>query len=78
MHVEYDTEADALYVSLCQYDGRHHARPLDDRRIIHVDDDGSPVGVELLFVSDGIDLDGVPDAEAVADAIRSFPELRSA
>lgn len=78
MHVEYDTEADALYVSLCQYDGRHHARPLDDRRIVHVDDDGSPVGVELLFVSRGIDLDGVPDAEAVAEAIRSFPELRSA
>ncbi len=49
MHIEYDTEADALYVSLRQYDGRHHARPLDDRRIVHIDDDGAPVGVELLF-----------------------------
>ncbi len=77
MHIEYDTDADALYVSLRQYDGRHHARPLDDHRIVHVDDDGRPVGVELLFVSNGIDLDVVPEAEAVADAIRSFAELRS-
>ncbi len=76
MHLEYDTEADALYVSLRQYEGRHHQRPLDDRRVVHLDEDGTPVGIELLFVSDGIDLDGVPDAEALADAIRSFPKLR--
>lgn len=61
---EYDAEADAIYVRLSD-------RPLvrtiqiDDTRNIDVAEDGTPVGVELLGVSGGIDLSDIPDRPEV-------------
>ncbi len=67
MLFEHDPEADAIYVQLRD---RPVARTqaLDDERIIDYAADGTPRGVELLAVSHGVNLDGVPE-RAVIDAL---------
>ena len=70
--VEYDPEADAVYVRL---NDRRYARTeeLDDYRNIDYDADGCAIGVEFLYVSKGVDLNEVPQATAVAEALRRLP-----
>ena len=76
MQVRYDPEADAIYVSLREHDGQLRSRNAGDwRRVVDYDEAGEPVGVELLAVSTGLDLDGLPEADAIGAAIRSFPRL---
>lgn len=65
----HDPEADAIYVRLTN---RRYARTeeLDDRRNIDYDAEGCTIGVEFLSVSKGIDLTDVPQAAAIADALK--------
>ena len=72
MYVEYDSEADAIYIKFREGAGRLSTRRLDDRRMIDTDEDGD-VGVELLFVSQGIDLDGLPRGDEIAAALNAIP-----
>lgn len=74
MYVQYDSEADALYVRLREPIGDVKSRAVDDARIVDYDAEDHVVGVELLDASHGIDLEGLPEAEAIAEAIRSFPQ----
>ena len=73
MHVTYDEEADAIYVELKKHDSVARTHRLDSNRMIDYDDSGEVVGVEFLSVSTGIDLDGVPSAARVAQALRAIP-----
>ncbi|MDE2696751.1 MAG: DUF2283 domain-containing protein [Chloroflexota bacterium] len=76
MELRYDPEADAIYVALREHEGQVRSRNAGDwRRVVDYDETGEPVGVELLAVSAGVDLEGLPDAEAIGEAIRSFPRL---
>jgi uncharacterized protein YuzE len=78
MQVRYDPEADAIYVSLREHDGQLRSRNAGDwRRVVDYDEAGEPVGVELLAVSTGLDLDGLPEADAIGAALRSFPRLEA-
>jgi len=63
--VTHDEDADAIYVRLSDAQVTRTV-PLDDLRLVDYAADGSPIGVELLDVSDGVDLQGVPAAEVVA------------
>ena len=69
LRVDYDREADALYVTLreaaCAY-----TRSLGDLRNVDYAADGGPIGVELLRVSGGVDLTDVPNAPEIGDALR--------
>ena len=64
MHVEYDPDADAVYIRL-----RHlpyiYGRDLDDSRRIDYGSDDQPIGFELLNVSMGVNLDDLPERNAV-------------
>ena len=72
----YDPEADALYVYLMPQDTAvHHIDEIDFGRIVDFDDAGRAIGVEFLEASHGIDLTGIPEAERVAEAIRSLKQL---
>lgn len=77
MEVRFDLEADALYVRLR---GTAHARTeeIDSRRLIDYDDAGEVIGVEFLFVSKGISLEGVPEADRVAQALQAVPHPEAA
>lgn len=64
MRLEHDPEADAVYVQL--RDAPHsYGRDLDDSRRVDYGPDDQPVGIELLDVSLGVNLDSLPQREAV-------------
>ena len=62
---EYDKDADAVYIQLgdkqCAY-----TKPLDDMRYVDYASDDTPVGIELLCVSEGVNLDDLPEQTQVA------------
>lgn len=68
LDVEYDPEADAAYVYLRRA-RQHRTRELDSRRIIDLAADGSIIGIEFLDVSEGVNVAGLPAADAVAKAL---------
>jgi uncharacterized protein YuzE len=73
MHLDYDQEADALYISFREEtQGRVVTYELDERRRIDRDDLGD-VGVEILDVSLGIDLTGLPRREEIAALLSAIP-----
>ena len=49
-------------------------REIDDRRLAGGDGSGAAVGADL-FVSRGVNLDGLPEAERIVAAMRSFPRI---
>lgn len=72
MHLEYDPEADAIYVSLTNEEETvHHSSELDDLRAVDYAENGEPVGMEFLCVSRGINLEGVPERTRIAEILRS-------
>jgi uncharacterized protein YuzE len=80
MIIEYNDEADALYIAF-EHVGASapkKQRELDDRRIVDLDEDGEPIGVEFLDYSEGIDLEGVPRAEEIAQALIALLAPRQA
>jgi uncharacterized protein YuzE len=70
MDIEHDREADALYVSLND-EPYAYGEDLDLRRRIDYAEDGTPVGVELLYPSLGVDLSDLPRADEIAEALRA-------
>lgn len=70
MTIKHDPIADAAYITLSDvpYAGGHD---LDDSRRIDVGPDQQPRGIELLNVSHGVYVDGLPQAAEVADLLRS-------
>jgi uncharacterized protein YuzE len=77
MEVRYDLEADAIYVRLRPTE---HVRTeeIDSRRLVDYDANDEVVGIEFLFVSKGLNLQGVPEAARVADLLRAVPHPTAA
>ena len=71
MLVQYDPEADALYVEFGDAPASRTGR-LDELRAVDYAADGGVIGVEFLEASRGISLDGVPDRERVDRLLRSM------
>jgi uncharacterized protein YuzE len=80
MIIEYDDEADALYVAFEHIEpgAAKQQRELDERRIVDLDADGEPVGVEFLDYSNGVDLEGVPRADEIVQALIALMAPRHA
>jgi len=64
MEYKYDHEADAVYIRISTLE-HHHSQELDDSRFIDYAEDGSVIGVELLYVSGGVDTEGLPHREEI-------------
>jgi uncharacterized protein YuzE len=58
-HVDYDAEADTIYVALQAADV-DHTTSLDDHRLLDIASDGSLIGVEFIDVSGGVDTSDLP------------------
>jgi uncharacterized protein YuzE len=73
LQIEHDAEADAIYVTLSRQDVARtvEVRPGDVNRMVDYAADDDVVGVELLSVSHGVDLTGVPQAAQIAAALRA-------
>jgi uncharacterized protein YuzE len=78
VHVEYDSEADAIYFTLRQPEGSVETEFVDDARYVDYDETGNVVGVEILGVSQGVDLSGLPEAERLAAALNAIPHSKAA
>jgi len=78
--IRYDREVDALYVSFRAALPGDAVRTveLDERRRVDYDDRGEPIGLEVLDARDGIDLERVPRAEEIREALRVFGDLARA
>jgi addiction module HigA family antidote len=72
--IHYDPEIDALYVDLAERrDGDvERTIELDPRRLVDYDATGDALGVEFLWASEGLDLAGVPHAEAIRRALEPY------
>lgn len=64
MKIKYDRTADAVYIYL--NDKKYaYGKDLDDSRRIDYDTDGTPIGIEVLNVTKGVNTDNFPDQEKV-------------
>ena len=77
MLVRYDADVDALYVSFGPIGPGQATRTveLDERRRVDYDQDDSPIGVEILSASTGIDLTNVPRAGEIRRALKAVTSL---
>ena len=78
---EYSRDADALYVRfsdavVAYSQDVSHAGYY--QRGIDYADDGTPIGVEFLGVSQGIDLTDIPHADKIADQLGTYKIRRVA
>ena len=67
----FDSEADAVYVKLSD---QPHAfgEDIDHERRIDYAADGTPIGIELLCVSEGVDVSHLPRVDEVTAALRQL------
>ena len=68
LRVQYDRKADAVYAHLSDKP-YGYGENLDDARRIDYAEDGTPRGIELLYVSQGVDLSKLPHADELAEAL---------
>lgn len=66
-----------MYVRFRPREGHITSTRLDEQRVLDGDEAGV-VGVEFLFVSRGVNLEGLPEAERIAEVMRSFPQPAAA
>jgi uncharacterized protein YuzE len=69
--VEYDPEVDALYIYLADKP-YSHGRDLDDVRRIDYAADETPIGIEILYPSKGVDLQGLPAHDLIVRALEEY------
>ena len=68
MKFKHDAEADAIYIYLSEKPYAY-GTDLDDERRIDYASDNTPIGVELLCVSDGVNLDSLPHIDEIAEML---------
>jgi len=69
MRIEHDKAADAMYIHIGT--GLYaRGEDLDDERRVDYDSGGAPIGVELLCVSQGVNIEGLPDADEIARVLK--------
>ena len=64
--ITYNKDADAAYIYLREGMEVARTRNLDGSRLVDYAEDGEPVGIELLDVSEGVNLDDLPARNAVS------------
>ena len=64
MYMEYDRKAEAIYIYLSD-EQVDHTEKLDDLRYIDYAQNNTPVGIELLCVSDGVITNDLPQRAEV-------------
>ena len=69
MRLEHDRRANAIYVYLREGVEQAFGLNLDDSRYIDYGEDNRPIGVEFLHVSRGVNLDDVPEREAIGELL---------
>lgn len=74
MRIEFDEEADALYLAVSDAPYAY-GKDIDDSRRVDYAEDGTVIGIEILFPSQGIDLRGLPTPEPLLIQLRQDRRL---
>lgn len=64
-------QSDALHIALSSR-AVAFTDQLDQRRYVDYAADGSPVGVDLLLVSEGVDIDQLPERDEIEAVLRQL------
>lgn len=67
--LEYDKEADALYIRLRRRK-HHHSREVDESRFIDYAANNTVIGIEVLYASGGIDTEGLPHRANIKETLQ--------
>lgn len=68
MLIQYDKDADAIYIKIKQ--GKYaYGKDLDDLRRVDYDVKDHPIGIELLCVSHGIDTADLPQRHEIEELL---------
>lgn len=70
MELKYDSAADAVYINLSSKPYAYGI-DLDNERRVDYSEDGTPTGIELLCVSNGVNLIDLPHSEEMAESLQS-------
>ena len=70
MQFKRDAQADAIYIYLINKPYAY-GKDLDDERRIDYASDNTPIGVELLCVSNGVNIDDLPHRDKIVDVLES-------
>ena len=68
--MEYDKGADAIYIYLSDKPVAY-TKKLDDMRYVDYTSDDTPVGIELLCVSGGVDVIDLPNSEEITRVLEN-------
>ena len=70
MEIERDAKADAAYI---YFSSKPYAygKDLDDQRRVDYAADSTPIGVELLLVSSGVNVHGLPHQDEIAELLKA-------
>jgi len=64
VELTYDKQADALYIRLSDKPFAS-TKSLDDQRHVNYAQDGTPIGIEVLYPSLGVNVDSLPHEASV-------------
>ena len=68
MELKYDRKADAIYIKLSNTPYAY-GRDIDKERRIDYASDGTIIGVELLCVSEGVNVIDLPNSEVITEML---------
>lgn len=71
MQVTYDKDVEAIYIRLRDLPYAY-GEDLDDSRRVDFSADGTPIGVELLSVDLGVNLDDLPERRSIEKALIDY------
>lgn len=68
MTYEYNQDTDCGYILINKLP-HAYSKEVDDARFVDYAEDGTVIGIELLYVSSGVDVSGLPQEQEVADEL---------
>ena len=69
MQYQYDSNEDCAYIQVSALP-HAYSKELDDARFVDYAADGTVIGVELLYVSGGVDISGLPREHEVGELLK--------
>jgi uncharacterized protein YuzE len=69
MEYRYDADADCVYITINKLEYAY-SEELDETRFVDHAEDGTVIGIELLYVSGGVDVSGLPYEAEVSNLLK--------
>lgn len=70
MQYRYDYDTDCVYISINDLP-HSYSKEIDDARFVDYAKDGTVIGIELLYVSGGVDVSGLPCEKEVSELLEA-------